>query len=162
MNSGIETRRAEPADAANVRDLTRMAYGKWVPIIGREPLPMVADYERAVVEHMIDLFEENGKLLALVEMIPQDGYMDIENIAVRPDQQGRGLGETLLLHAENVARSLGIGETRLYTNAAFASNLHFYAKRGYKEVRRDVMMPGSLSVHMTKQLPPSDETAAGD
>jgi hypothetical protein len=38
-------------DAARIRDLTRAAYPKWIAAIGREPLPMQADYQRAVVEH---------------------------------------------------------------------------------------------------------------
>ena len=44
----MQIRRAGEADAAAVRELTRSAYAKWVPLIGREPMPMTADYERAV------------------------------------------------------------------------------------------------------------------
>ena len=51
----MQIRRAGEADAAAVRELTRSAYAKWVPLIGREPMPMTADYERAVREHMVDL-----------------------------------------------------------------------------------------------------------
>jgi hypothetical protein len=40
-------RRATPPDAPAVRDLTRAAYAKWVPVLGREPLPMTADYDAA-------------------------------------------------------------------------------------------------------------------
>ena len=45
--SAIELRRATPSDAAAIRDLTREAYAKWVPLIGREPKPMTADYDAA-------------------------------------------------------------------------------------------------------------------
>jgi len=34
---GVRLRRAIPADAAAIRELTRAAYAKWVPVIGREP-----------------------------------------------------------------------------------------------------------------------------
>src|SRR5262245_51581288 len=86
----LRLRRATAADAANVRALTRAAYAKWVPLIGREPLPMTADYDAAVVEHMIDLWEEKGELVALIEVVPKATHLLIENIAVRPDQQGKG------------------------------------------------------------------------
>lgn len=43
----LQLRRATAADAANVRALARAAYAKWVPLIGREPIPMTADYDRA-------------------------------------------------------------------------------------------------------------------
>lgn len=130
----IVLRRATPTDAGAIRALSRDAYAKWVPLIGREPLPMTADYDRAVAEHLIDLLEEDGQLLALIEMIPQTDHLLIKNIAVRPDQQGKGLGDRLLQHAESVVRSLGLEEIRLYTNAAFTSNIAFYAKRGYEGV----------------------------
>src|SRR5882724_5047913 len=113
-------RRAAQADAASVRALTRAAYAKWIALINREPLPMTADYDRAVAQHLIDLWEEGGELLALIEVIPAEDHLLIENIAVRPDQQGRGIGGRLLDHAEGLARSLGLHEMRLYTNAAFA------------------------------------------
>jgi N-acetylglutamate synthase-like GNAT family acetyltransferase len=145
-------RRATTADAADVRSLTRAAYARWVPLIGREPKPMTADYERAVSEHIIDLYEHCGELLGLVEMIPHSDHLLIENIAVRPDQQGKGLGGTLLRHAEDHAQSLGVDETRLYTNAAFATNLAFYATRGYREFCRETVAPGAVAVHMRKPI----------
>ena len=149
---GHELRRATPADAKIVRELSRAAYAKWVPLIGREPLPMTADYDRAVVQHIIDLLEEGGQLLALIEMIPEKDHLLIQNIAVRPDQQGRGLGDRLLRHAEGIARSLGCNEMQLYTNAAFTSNVAFYAKRGYEEYRRGTIVAGSTTVFMRKRL----------
>jgi N-acetylglutamate synthase-like GNAT family acetyltransferase len=147
-----QLRRANAADAANIRALTRSAYAKWIPLIGREPLPMTADYERAVAEHIIDLWEGDGELRALIEVIPAADHLLIENIAVRPDQQGKGLGDKLLLHAESLARSFGFDELQLYTNAAFASNLSFYARRGYQEFRRATVVPGSVTVCMRKQI----------
>ena len=144
--------RATIADAANVRALTRSAYAKWVPVIRREPTPMTADYNRAVADHIIDLWEEGRQLLALIEVIPASDHLLIENIAVRPDQQGKGLGGMLLLHAEGLARSLGFDEIQLYTNAAFASNLSFYSRRGYEECRRAIVVPGSVTVFMRKRL----------
>ena len=113
---------------------------------------MTADYDRAVAEHVIDLVGEHGELLALIEMVPAQDHLLIENIAVRPDQQGRGLGDLLLRHAETLAFSMKFPETQLYTNALFASNLAFYAKRGYEEYRRETMASGSTAVFMRKKL----------
>jgi N-acetylglutamate synthase-like GNAT family acetyltransferase len=151
-----QLRRATAADVAGVRALTRSAYAKWVPLIGREPMPMTADYARAVAEHIVDLWEEDGQLLALIEVIPAADHLLIENIAVRPDQQGKGLGDQLLLHAEGLARSLRFDEIQLYTNAAFASNLSFYSGRGYQEYRRGTVVPGSVTVFMRKSIKVAD------
>ncbi len=43
-------------------------------------------------------------------------------------------------------------EIRLYTNAAFASNLAFYCRRGYQEYRRGTVVPGSVTVYMRKSI----------
>lgn len=145
-------RRAGPADAALARDITRAAYAKWIPLINREPLPMRADYDKAVAEHLIDLWEEGGEALALIEMIPEADHLLIENLAVRPDQQGRGLGDRLLKQAEAVARGLGFEELRLYTNALFAENIAFYSRRGFEETGRASIVPGSITVFMRRPL----------
>src|SRR3546814_14824726 len=59
----VEFRTARSEDAGMIQDVVRSAYAKWVPLIGREPRPMNADYERAVQEHRIDLISraENGR-----------------------------------------------------------------------------------------------------
>ncbi len=48
MDDRVELRQAKATDAAAIRELTRTAYAKWVPLIGREPKPMTANYEEAV------------------------------------------------------------------------------------------------------------------
>ena len=148
-------RRATPADATTIRDLTRSAYAKWVPLIGREPKPMTVNYDRAVVDHMIDLYEIDGEAIGLVEVVPQAQHLLIENIAVRPGQQGKKIGDRLLKHAEIIARSLHLNELRLYTNAAFVSNIEFYARRGFREFLREPLHTGGVIVHMKKMIEPA-------
>ncbi|MBR0641534.1 GNAT family N-acetyltransferase [Plastoroseomonas hellenica] len=140
---------AEDADA--ILALTRDAYAKWVPVIGREPLPMRADYAAAVKAHRIDLLRLDGRLVALIEMIPKPDHLLIENVAVSPDCQGKGLGRRLLAHAERVAASLGHSEVRLYTNKSFAENLRFYQALGYGIDREEAFM-GGFTVYMSKPV----------
>ena len=155
MSGGLSLSRAGPDDATAVRALTRAAYAKWVPLIGREPLPMKADHDRAVRDHIVTLCEDDNRLVALIELVPAEDHLLIENLAVEPSQQGRGLGKHLLAHAEDVARSLGLPQVRLYTNAAFGSNLSFYGRRGYVEFRRATMVARSITVFMRKEIAPS-------
>jgi hypothetical protein len=82
--------RATPADAGAVRDLTRAAYAKWVPLLGREPLPMIADYDVAVRDQILDMLHLDGKLAALIEMHPEADHLLIVNVAVSPTFQGNG------------------------------------------------------------------------
>ncbi len=145
----ILTATAEDADA--IRSLTREAYSKWVPVIGREPKPMTADYAEAVKNHRIDLLYLDGKLAALIEMILEADHLLIENVAVSPAFQGKGLGRKLMAHAEQVAVSLGHPEIKLYTNKLFAKNVQFYQKLGYG-VDREEEFKGGFVVHMSKPV----------
>jgi ribosomal protein S18 acetylase RimI-like enzyme len=147
----LEIRPATPADAASIRDLTRAAYAKWVALIGREPLPMQADYDRAVREHAIDLLTDSGALVGLIETISRPDHLWIENVAVAPDREGRGYGRMLLAHAEKRAAESVLGELRLMTNAAFATNLAFYSRLGYAVVGSEPFR-GGTAVTMMKRI----------
>ncbi len=142
-------RRAAAEDAAAVRALTRAPYAKWVPLIGREPKPMQADYDHAVVAHRVDLALLDGALAGLIETIDQSGHLLIENVAVAPAFQGRGLGRRLMAHAEQLARELGRAEIRLYTNARFAENVALYRRLGYR-IDREEEGPLGVTVYMSK------------
>ena len=145
-------RRATIADAVAVRELTRAAYAKWVPILGREPRPMTADYSAALRDHLVDLLHVGGEAVALIEMAPTADHLLIVNVAVVPAQQGRGHGRALLAHAEEVARSLNLSEVRLYTNALFAENLQLYSRLGYRVDREEQHPQFGVAVHMSKRL----------
>ena len=67
MSDVVELRKAGAGDAAAIRALTREAYAKWVPLIGREPRPMTADYAQALKTHRFDLLYAGGRLAALIE-----------------------------------------------------------------------------------------------
>ncbi len=151
MGDVRELRRAVASDAPAIRALTRDAYAKWVPLIGREPKPMTADYAEAVRRHRIDLLHRDGVLAALIETIAEADHLLIENVAVSPAFQGRGLGRKLMAHAEQIAAASGFGETRLYTNKLFADNIALYRRLGYRIDREEVLAIG-VAVHMSKPV----------
>lgn len=153
MDETPALRRAVADDAAAVRSLTREAYAKWVPLIGREPLPMRADYEEAVRQHRIDMAFLDGGLAALIETIDKGDHLVIENVAVAPAFQGHGLGRHLLTHAEQVARELGYTEVRLYTNKMFEANVRLYLGVGYRIDREETSALG-ITVYMSKPIQP--------
>jgi ribosomal protein S18 acetylase RimI-like enzyme len=127
----MQIKKAASEDAQAVRRLVREAYAQWIPVIGREPMPMKADYERAVRDHEIDLLYVDGDLVALIEVIVNSNHLFIENIAVAPHHQGQGLGHCLLNHAEDRARKVNLRELRLLTNQAFQADIRLYESVGF-------------------------------
>ncbi|CAN7453509.1 GNAT family N-acetyltransferase [Mesorhizobium caraganae] len=150
-NSSIRFRPAEPADAAAIKDIVRAAYARWVPVIGREPLPMRADYDKAVAEHPFDLAVEGDRIVGMIETMLEDDHLWIENVCVTPQAQGRGIGRLLLERAEQKAREAGRFELRLLTNGAFEANVSLYRRHGYTIDREEPFMDGT-TVYMSKKL----------
>jgi ribosomal protein S18 acetylase RimI-like enzyme len=149
MADAVDLRIAREQDAEAIRRLTREAYAKWVPVTGREPLPMRVDYIEAIAKHRFDLLYADGVLAALIETVPDGEYLLIENVAVAPGAQGRGFGKRLLKHAEQLAASSGLKGTRLYTNKLFDANLRLYEALGYR-VDREEELNGGIAIHMSK------------
>jgi len=147
----VKMRRGKPADAAAIRDLTLAAYAVWVPVIGREPKPMTADYAEATRIHRFDLLHVAGTLAALIETSSDAGRLFVINVAVAPAFQGQGLGRRLMAHAEQLAVASGCSEIGLYTNKLFAANVQLYRRLGYEVDREEQVEVGTI-VHMKKPI----------
>jgi N-acetylglutamate synthase-like GNAT family acetyltransferase len=150
--SEIVYRRAGENDVEIIRNLTHSAYAKWAQLIGRRPKPMNADYERAVQIHVIELAYEDGTLVGLYEIIPGADHLLVENIAIAPAHQRKGLGHRLMARIEAMARARGLPQVRLYTNKAFDTNLKFYEKLGYTVDREEPIKGGGTMVHFAKKV----------
>ncbi|GAA2312223.1 GNAT family N-acetyltransferase [Nonomuraea roseoviolacea subsp. roseoviolacea] len=150
-------RQALAADLAAVEKLVREAYEPWVEIVGMRPLPMDADYAALVAAGHVYVTDAVEGLIVLV---PEDGALLVENVAVRPELHGRGIGRSLLAFAEDEARRLGLPALRLYTNTRMASNIALYTSLGYVETGR-MGIEGRSAVVMRKELSPPAPPAGG-
>lgn len=90
-------------------------------------------------------------VVGLVVVEERADHLYLDNIAVRPDAQGQGVGGRLLRFVEAHARALGLAEVRLYTNAKMWENQEIYPKFGYEVVERRVDGPYDR-VHYRKRL----------
>jgi N-acetylglutamate synthase-like GNAT family acetyltransferase len=145
-------RRADERDAPAIHDLVVRAYSHYTALIGRTPIPMLADHAAAVREREVWVLVEGGVLAGVLELEPRPGYLWIENVAVSPDRQGHGLGRRLLSHAEVQASRHGLPELRLLTNERYLANLAMYRRYGYVETHRTPHL-GTDLVHFAKPVP---------
>lgn len=129
-------RPAQPADAAAVAACVHAAYAGYVDRIGRAPAPMTADYPALIAAGAVWVAQERGAIVGVLVLHPQPPALLVENVAVVPGRQGRGLGRELMRFAEEEARRAGLSEIVLYTNEKMTENLGFYPSLGYVETGR--------------------------
>ncbi|MDE3155794.1 MAG: GNAT family N-acetyltransferase [Acidobacteriota bacterium] len=142
---------AGPADATGVQACVDAAYTVWIPRIGRKPSPMLADYPALIGLEAVHIVRDGDDVTAVLVLRPADDHLLIENVAVRPAYQRRGLGSRLLAFADERARALGLPELRLYTHVLMVDNQRLYRARGFVETGRRTEN-GFARVYMTKEI----------
>jgi N-acetylglutamate synthase-like GNAT family acetyltransferase len=136
VRATVVIRSAQAADVPAIRRLVRAAYALYVPRLGREPAPVGADYEALVADGAVTVAVDGGVIVGVLVLRPQPTSLLLENVAVAPAAQGRGIGRSLIAFAEQRSRELGLATVSLYTNARMTENLSFYPGLGYVEVDR--------------------------
>jgi ribosomal protein S18 acetylase RimI-like enzyme len=144
-------RPAEDRDAPALSRLVDDAYRGYVERIGREPGPMTEDYAHVIRASDVSVVEKDGGLVGAIVLSSGEEGFCIENIAVHPSHQGRGVGRVLLRFAEREARRAGYDSVYLYTHEKMTENLALYSRIGYVEYeqRRE---NGFSRVFMRKKL----------
>jgi N-acetylglutamate synthase-like GNAT family acetyltransferase len=131
-------RKALVNDTARIQAITRAAYSKYVPRIGREPAPMLTDFAKQIATGDVVVIEQAGQVAGYMIARPQAEAYLIEDVAIDPARQGEGLGHQLMTHAVSEARRLKLSGLCLYTNAAMTENLSIYAYMGFVETHRAI------------------------
>lgn len=144
-------RRAGPDDAAAIETLVAAAYRPYTPLLGRTPMPMLTDYAIGVRERDVWILATGAAIVGVLDLVAHADHLWIDNLAIDPVWQGRGLGRRLLLHAEAEARARDLPEVRLLTNEHYHRNLAIYAAFGYRETHRAPHL-GSDLVHFRKVI----------
>jgi ribosomal protein S18 acetylase RimI-like enzyme len=149
-------RRATANDLDWIRAIARAAYGKYVPRLGREPAPMVADFGAEIAAQRVVVIATEGKVSGYMIAWPEADAYFIDNIAVDPQCQDEGLGRRLIEHAAAQAGRLGLSAVRLHTNVMMTENLSIYAHIGFIETHRAVEN-GFHRVHLRWRLPQGEQ-----
>ncbi len=151
LPQGYAARPATPHDVPRVAACVKAAYEGYIARNGLVPGPMRDDYRQIIHDHDVTVVERDGVVAGvLVLMVATEGLL-LDNIAVLPGHQGRGLGGFLLAHAEQEARARGYDSIYLYTQEIMTENLALYERVGYVEYARRVEL-GLHRVYMRKQL----------
>lgn len=82
--------------------------------------------------HLFVLFE-NDEAYGVIHLLPQSSsVMEIKNVAVKEEVQGRGYGKNLVQHALTFCKQQGYQKIVVGTGNSSISNLAFYQKVGFR------------------------------
>jgi ribosomal protein S18 acetylase RimI-like enzyme len=133
----VVVRRATAADVPALGQVASEAYSTYLPRMhGRRPGPLDADYAAAVAGSETWVAVVDGVVVGFLVLMAEDDAMLLENVAVVPALQGRGVGARLLALAEQRATEAGRFRIRLYTHVSMVENQALYERRGYVETHR--------------------------
>jgi ribosomal protein S18 acetylase RimI-like enzyme len=105
----------------------------------------LADPSRKMIDSYLPqseiyLTESKENTIGVYVFYPLDQKtIEIKNIAVLPEYQGKGLGKMMLGHAEEISRNKGFTTLRIATANTSIAQLQLYLSRGFllKEIIQD-------------------------
>ena len=144
--SNHKLRRAKKQDADGLAECIEAAYSIYADRIA--DLPAVADgVEDAIRNHRVWVVEQADRIVGAIVLVPHKDFLMLENIAVRPEASGSGLGKMLIARAEQDCLELGLTEIRLSTHVEMPENVAIYLRLGWQETGRS-----ESKVFMSKKL----------
>jgi GNAT superfamily N-acetyltransferase len=142
-------RRATADDLPAIRAVIDAAYARYLTRMDKPPAPMLRDYGPSVEAGTT--WVTGSPVTAVLTLYPREDHLYVENIAVDPGAQGRGLGRALMEFAEQEAARRGLRRMALVTHEVMTENQAIYARLGYAEIDR-ITEDGYRRVYMEKQL----------
>jgi ribosomal protein S18 acetylase RimI-like enzyme len=143
-------RRATAGDLPAIRAVIDAAYARYLTRMDKPPAPMFRDYGPSVEAGTT--WVTGSPITAVLTLCPRDDHLYVENIAVDPSAQGRGLGGALMAFAEQEAARRKLSRMALVTHEAMTENQAIYARLGYVETERR-SEDGYRRIYMQKPLP---------
>jgi len=150
MKDSPEIRRAKLTDAISIAKCVKSAYEHYIERIGKPPGPMLDNYIDVVQQQTV-FVAVSGEVVGVLVLIRTQTGILLDNVAVRPDHQGTGLGKRLIKLAESEASDQGFEKLDLYTHESMSENIEIYRALGYTETERNKEC-GYHRVYMQKQL----------
>jgi len=149
MTSKVRAARIE--DATAITECVTAAYQHYIDRIGSPPGPMLADYSQVIQKYHVLVLSCETNIIGVLVLIRQPRNLLVDNVAIHPACQRRGLGRQLLAYAEKEARRLGLPAITLYTNERMTENIELYKRLGYIETARKTEH-GYKRIYMNKIL----------
>ena len=156
-------RLAMTTDVPAIKLIARKSFERYVPLIGKPPAPMNANFSGHVLKDTVFIAQsekKQGSVLGYAIVLQRDGEWLLDNIAVSPEAQGRGIGSALIAACETFLQKQGVQRYHLYTNEAMEQNLTWYPEIGFVEMARR-LEDGFSRICFTKEMVPKSVDCNG-
>ncbi len=135
----IDIRHAVPGDAAEVTACVCHAFIDYIPIIGKQPQPMLDDYLRLINQSMVYVAASDAKIVGVLVVGKTEEGFCIETLATHPALQGCGIGKKLIGWAEILAKQQQFKSIYLSTNSLMHKSQEIYKYLGFVEYDKCVV-----------------------
>ena len=129
-------RRAAGCDAAEIAACVADSYRHYIDRMGQPPGPMLEDYGQVIAEREVFVAELDQQIIGVLVLAQTEEGFLLDNIAVNPKHQGKGIGRRLLELAESRAKWSGFRSIYLYTHEKMTENQALYGRIGYTAYAR--------------------------
>ena len=137
MGMDFDIRQAQATDEVAVRECAEGAYAPYIAAMGKKPAPMVADFASLIASGAVHVaVDPDADVLGFIVFYHEAEHVLLENVAVRSNAMGRGVGKRLIAFCEAEAKRSSAKSIKLYTNEKMIENLSIYPHLGYRETER--------------------------
>ena len=143
MNSSIEIREFEPADAEAFRTLNEEWISRYFTVEPRDretlgdPITHIIEPGGSIL--MVWLGSRRIGCCALIPFSP--GVFELSKMAVLPELRGQGIGRILLSAAIEKARGIGCRSLFLGSSTKLKNAVHLYESLGFRHLEPDEIPP---------------------
>lgn len=153
-------RPARIEDASFLSELAWAAYSKYSINMNKLPRPVYYNYHDLILKGDTFVALNNKNIIGMATLSLRDNYLLIQNIAISPQFQRKGLGKRFINYAKKISISKNISEMRLWTNEKMPGNLEMYISHGFQETHRQEI-EGHRLIYLKKILINSDVKLTG-
>jgi ribosomal protein S18 acetylase RimI-like enzyme len=152
----LQIKRATVEQAPVVHGIVQAAFAEYQGKLAAPPGALSdtpADAEHDISEGVVLIAWAGGEPVGTVRYRLEPDYVYVGRLAVIPNHRGRGIGQSLMAHIEEMAPGLGRRRIQLGTRKSMPSNIAFYTAIGY-EVAGEEPHPSGADrvVWLVKQL----------
>ncbi len=140
-------------DTTTIAAIAESAYSRYIPLIGKRPAPMDADFGKHIERGETFVLEIDGVVSGFIIHFATSMGWFVENIAVDANCQGAGIGFQLMCDADQRCLASGCDRIYLYTNEVMTDTFSWYLKHDFLETHRTTE-DGFNRIYMEKLVVP--------